>query len=27
VQYHPERDELYQPLFEAFLQQVRQGTP
>lgn len=25
VQYHPERDELYRPLFDAFVQQVEQG--
>jgi hypothetical protein len=23
VQYHPERDSLYQPLFDTFLQHVR----
>ena len=27
VQYHPERDPLYQPLFDAFIQHVRQVSP
>jgi putative glutamine amidotransferase len=27
VQYHPERDPLYQPLFEAFVNQVEQKKP
>ncbi|MCE0499277.1 MAG: gamma-glutamyl-gamma-aminobutyrate hydrolase family protein [Methylacidiphilales bacterium] len=27
VQYHPERDPLYQPLFQAFLDQVKPGNP
>ena len=26
VQYHPERDPLYQPLFDAFVEQVRHAT-
>ena len=27
VQYHPERDPLYRPLFDALIHHVRQGTP
>jgi len=27
VQYHPERDPLYQPLFQAFIDQVKTGSP
>ena len=27
VQYHPERDPLYRPLFDAFVHHVGQGTP
>lgn len=27
VQYHPERDPFYQPLFQAFIDQVEPGSP
>ncbi len=27
LQYHPERDPLYRPLFDAFVQKVEQGQP